>query len=504
MDLDTTADAQNSRRLLHGLFGLLLLAYLLGYWTTLKTLVGVWGGDGTFQYAFLIVPIALFLVWERRRKVSACDFAPSRIGALLVGGWMLCWLAGTLIGVQLVQHFAVVALLPSLVLAVYGGSVARVLLFPLLYLFFAFPWPVGGLTALLQQITAEFSVRALQLTGFTTVLQGVVIETPYGNWHVAEACSGIKFFIASLALGALYANLFYRSWRRRLIFMVFAFVVPIVANGFRVYFTIVIGEVFGVQYATGTDHLIFGWQFFGTVLLLLFISGWRWREEPLTEPKVATPGLAALRPVSGTALGLLLLAGPLTAAALSASTPPSVATVLSPSFGAWRLSLPRANPLGAHFRAPDALLMATYADGQRHVNLLRVAYLGRPREGHKLFLNGNRLYDGRHWKVIESRELRRQDRPQVMRELELGSGGQRRLAWLWYVVGEQPAVGLLGVKLLQLRDGLLARPVSTQLLMVSTPLLGGASGHGDATASLRAFLQAYEARNPRHRAETGG
>ncbi len=294
--MSRTMDNAGGRRMLsHALFGLLLLSYVLGYRSTLETLVGVWAGDGTFQYAFLIVPISVFLIWSRRREVAACDFAPSMVGLLLVAAMALLWLTGELVGVQLMQHFAVVALLPALVLAIYGVSVGRALLFPLLYLFFAFPWPVAGLTALLQQITAEFSVRVLQLTGFTTVLQGVLIETPFGAWHVAEACSGIKFFIASLALGALYANLFYCSWRRRLVFMLFAFVVPIVANGFRVYFTVVIGEVFGVQYATGTDHLIFGWQFFGTVLLLLFLIGWRWRELPPQE----TPVIRRARDMAG-------------------------------------------------------------------------------------------------------------------------------------------------------------------------------------------------------------
>lgn len=490
----------------HALFGLLLLAYVLSYRSTLESLVGVWAGDGTFQYAFLIVPISVFLVWSRRREVTACDFAPSMVGLLLVAAMALLWLTGELIGVQLMQHFAVVALLPALVLAVYGVSVGRALLFPLLYLFFAFPWPVVGLTALLQQITAEFSVRVLQLTGFTTVLQGVLIETPFGAWHVAEACSGIKFFIASLALGALYANLFYCSWRRRLVFMLFAFVVPIVANGFRVYFTVVIGEVFGVQYATGTDHLIFGWQFFGTVLLLLFLIGWRWREPPPQETSVAGDGggTASRRIIPLGVLAIsLLMGGPVIGWTLASLTPAaqSVAVAATPqAFGAWRLLLPGANPLGARYRAPDLEFTGTFVDGERHVNIVRAQYDGRPRDGHKLFLAGNRLYNTGQWWSVGTSTLVRPVGLHAVHQLNLSSGGQQRLVWYWYEVGNRIVPGLMQVKLQQLFDGLRAEPQSTQVVILSTPLASSAQDAVTGAAeSLRAFMQAYE----RLRGKTG-
>lgn len=490
------------RKETHLLFGLLLLAYVLTYLSTLRTLVEVWNGDGTFQYAFLIVPITLFLVWSRRHEVAALGFSPSPIGLVLVAAMSGLWLVGNLTGVLLVQHFAVVALLPALVLAAYGGSVGRALLFPLLYLFFAFPWPVAGVTTLLQHITAEFSVRMLQLTGFTTVLKGVLIETPFGIWHVAEACSGIKFFIASLALGALYANLFYRSWRRRAVFMVFAFVVPIIANGFRVYFTVVIGEVFGVQYATGTDHLIFGWQFFGTVLLLLFLVGWRWRELPPHETPAPDDAIGPVEgriAVSGALAILLSVSGPIAGWSLAALTPAATGAGASavtppPTFGGWRLLLPQANPLGARYRSPNHEFMGTYVDGERHVNVVLARYVGRPHDGHKLFLSGNRPYNTGQWWRLGKAQLQHPAGLHAVHQLQLSSGGQQRLVWYWYEVGGHVVHGLLQVKLRQLLDGLQAVPLSTQVVILSTPLPSSdRDGVASAAASLSTFMRAYAA-----------
>ena len=113
---------------------------------------------------------------------------------------------------------------------------------------------------------------------------------------VADACSGVKFFLACGALGCLYAYLMYQRWYKRVLFVLLAAVVPIIANGFRVYFTILIGDTWGLKYATGTDHMIFGWQFFGTVLGLLLLVGWFFRDplvlvKPPALPK--TPGRPA-------------------------------------------------------------------------------------------------------------------------------------------------------------------------------------------------------------------
>jgi exosortase len=130
----------------------------------------------------------------------------------------------------------------------------------------------------LQDITAHFAVRALELTGTPVLLNGREIITPSATWMVEDACSGVRFFAACTALGCLYAYLMYQRWWKRVLFVALAAVVPVIANGLRVYFTVLIGETWGMHYATGTDHMVFGWQFFGTVLVLLLLFGWFFRD----------------------------------------------------------------------------------------------------------------------------------------------------------------------------------------------------------------------------------
>jgi EpsI family protein len=103
---------------------------------------------------------------------------------------------------------------------------------------------------------------------------------------VVEACSGLRYLIASLMVGCLYAYLTYRSTRRRILFIAASVVVPLVANWLRAYMIVMLGHLSNNRIATGVDHLIYGWIFFGVVMLLLFWIGARWREDG---PAVAEP-----------------------------------------------------------------------------------------------------------------------------------------------------------------------------------------------------------------------
>lgn len=53
---------------------------------------------------------------------------------------------------------------------------------------------------------------------------------------------------------------------------------PVLANGLRAYGIIIIGYLSDMKYATGADHLIYGWLFFSLVTFLIFCSAWLFRD----------------------------------------------------------------------------------------------------------------------------------------------------------------------------------------------------------------------------------
>ena len=141
--------------------------------------------------------------------------------------------------------------------------------------------------------TADFTVAAIKASGVPVYREGNNLLIPSGRWSIVEACSGIRYLIASLMVGSLYAYLSYRSPVRRVLFIAASFIVPIIANWLRAYMIVMLGHLSNNTIAVGVDHLIYGWVFFGIVMALLFWVGSRWREDdiPVTDPGVAPPPL---------------------------------------------------------------------------------------------------------------------------------------------------------------------------------------------------------------------
>ncbi len=195
-------------------------------------------------------------------------------GLVPLAGALFLWLLGEISGLAAATHLGAVAAMQCVVLALLGPRIFAALLFPLCYAFFLVP--VGDeLVPTLQMITAELTIALTHWSGIPAVIEGVFIDTPAGLFEVAEACSGVKFLIAMVALGTLAANVCFVSWKRRAVFMLAAVTLPILANGVRAWGTIYIAQSQGIEFAAGFDHIFYGWFFFALVMGLLLAVSWR-------------------------------------------------------------------------------------------------------------------------------------------------------------------------------------------------------------------------------------
>lgn len=256
---------------------LYLLLYTALFYETLGSMVSIWLRSETFTHAFLILPISLWLVWEKREHLKYERPQPSWLGMLALSCSGFLWLFGYLVDALVVQQFAWVAAFISGVWAILGNRVAWAIAFPLAFLLFLIPFGEDLVPAMME-FTADFTVAMVRLTGIPVYREGLFFTLPSGNWSVVEACSGIRYLIASLTLGCLYAYLTYSSLTKRLIFIAFSIIVPIIANGLRAYIIVMLGHVSDMTIATGVDHLIYGWVFFGIVIFLLILVGSRFRD----------------------------------------------------------------------------------------------------------------------------------------------------------------------------------------------------------------------------------
>jgi len=255
-----------------------LLVSILGvFYQTTFSMVSTWIRAETYTHGFLILPIVIWLIWRKKALVSRYSPKPNFLALIPLSMAGVLWMLGHLVDVLVVQQIALVTMLVLSFLVVLGVRLFKILLFPLIFLFFAVPMG-EGLVPVMMEYTATVTVALVKLSGIPVYRDGLFISLPSGNWSVVEACSGVRYLISSITLGCLFAYINYASYKKRLAFIVVSAIVPIVANGLRAYMIVMLGHLSGMTLAVGIDHLIYGWVFFGLVMLVLFTIGSRWRD----------------------------------------------------------------------------------------------------------------------------------------------------------------------------------------------------------------------------------
>lgn len=465
---------------------------------SLFSLVATWFRSGTFSHCPLIVAISAVLVWHRRHTLQTLQPAPSAIGLAMVVAVNAVWLIGSAADVLSLQQFSVVAVIPVLVLAVLGRQIAGALAFPLCYLLFAVP--VGeSLVPPLMNFTAEFTIGALRLVGIPVFQDGFYFSTSAGDFEVAKACSGVRYLIASVALGALFSHLMFRTWKRRLWFTVATILIPLLANGVRAFLIVSIAHLSNMKLAVGIDHVIYGWIFFGFVMLLLFVVGLRFRE-PAPEPPVSNADVA---PPSVSEAGApwrcLVAAAACTALGVVSAAwsenlhapQPQTRTAnleLASSLGPW-VRQPRASDEWLpRFKTASVSTLASYAQGDVRIEIF-VALYPDQRQGLEMINSDNSVFDKPRWRRVAEDSIASgsgdASAPRDVHVSYLRSGSVERTVWQWYLLGDLQSSNepLLKARLAweRLRG---ERPAAAAIAIATTS--GGDDAHNDAI--LREFF----------------
>jgi exosortase A len=476
------------------LIALALLAPLAMYFGTVQSIVSVWNSSETFAHGYVILPITLWLIWRRRENFSLYPPQPYPPALLLLAVLGAGWLAAQLGEVQVVSQYTFVAMFPVAALALLGPRLAGSLAFPLLFLLFAVPFGEIFVAPLIQ-FTADFTVAAVRATGIPVLRSGTRFELPTGSWSVVEACSGVRYLISSITLGCLYAYLTYRSMPRRVLFIALSVVVPVIANGLRAYMIVMIGHLSGMALATGVDHLIYGWLFFGLVMFIMFWIGSYWREDTgagagtLPQQRTAQPiherGGRRIPAMAAGVLALCALWPALAAYGEHANHNPAQAALGQPAIG-WPETADFADWTPAYMR-PDATVHRSYQRGTAPVALTLLYYRNQDRRK-SLISSVNRLTgykDAWHETAAAQRTESAAGRALALQETVLRRPGQAILVWHWMRIGGHDTTSNAVGKLLQAQSKLLLRGDDGAALMLSTPLDDNPDA---ARAALRAFL----------------
>jgi len=174
-----------------------------------------------------------------------------------------------------IEGAAMVALLLSAALALWGAAALKRVWFPLFFLLFAFPPPdtlFAMLTQPLKIAISQWAVSLLHLFGYPVAGSGVSIQIGQYDMLVAAACAGLNSLISLTALGLFYTYVRHSAnWRYMVLLLAFIMPVAILANLIRVLLLLLITYHFGEAAGQGFFHEAAGMTMFLTALLGIFL-----------------------------------------------------------------------------------------------------------------------------------------------------------------------------------------------------------------------------------------
>jgi exosortase len=146
-----------------------------------------------------------------------------------------------------------------------------------MFLFFMIPLPYRVEKALgppLQWLATQASTFTLQTLGLMAFSEGNQIQIDQGRIGVAEACSGLSMLITFVALSTGMAIVVKRPFLDRIVLVLSAIPVALIANIARISLTGALQELAGGDVANHFYHDLAGWVMIPLALVLYWCEIW--------------------------------------------------------------------------------------------------------------------------------------------------------------------------------------------------------------------------------------
>ncbi len=476
-----------------GALALGLVVILVAFADTWRAMAGVWWVSETFGHGLLVAPISAWLIWRRRAQLAALQPSPSWLGVAMLAAACIAWLAAELAGINVVAQFAVTGMLVAMAVTVLGWRIAWSIAFPLAFLFFMVP-AGEALNPPLMDATAEATIRAIQAVGIPVFREGLHFTLPTGRWSVVEACSGLRYIIASAVLASLFAYLNFRRFHKQAIFVLVALAIAVLANWIRAFLIVMLGHFSGMTLGVGDDHVVYGWIFYGVVMFAVFWMGTRWRDEDAATDGATASWLRGSQPawtrpgrggrgalpavICAMALGVVALTWVGLRELRDVQPHADLAARAASAVGPLQPGAPAVQPRfeGARGTLQGVLDPASGTD-------LYLAYFARQGEGAEMIAFGNAVLadTDKTWQTMTrtQRTVEIDGASLPVTEWRVRSGQSNRMLWSWYTVGGTHANSDYRAKGLTALAMLSGRGDHSTVAVVGTRLDDGTEPAGD-------------------------
>jgi exosortase len=268
------AGRMRSRPLLLGIVAVELVVlfaptirFLFQRWT-----MSVWHN----AHGMFVPPLVAWLAWQELKKTrTSLPVTGSPWGFVLLVPALALHALDTGIHTELLSAIALLLTLPGLALLFLGVERTKSIAFPLFFLVFALPIPLGvteTLHLVLRHVTVTVASAVIPHLGIAVFTEGTTLNLPDGSLQVADGCSGFSTLYAALAVATLAAYTA-TSPTRRVLVLLAAAPIAIASNILRVILLVVLVHVRGQDVLQTFLHPLSGMMTFALALPLIFWLG---------------------------------------------------------------------------------------------------------------------------------------------------------------------------------------------------------------------------------------
>lgn len=256
-----------------------LLALVLGVLVYGPTLVWLWErwtlSVWHHAHGMLIPPVVAYFAWLELRGRTDLPANGSAWGFLFLVPALMLHALDAGLHTELLSAASLVVALPGVSLLLLGVERTRRIAFPLVFLVFMLPIPLGvveRLILLLREISTFGTAVLVPLAGIPLFAEGTTVHLARASLEVADACSGFSTLYAAVAVAFLTAYSSTIRWRRIVVLLIAA-PLAVLANVVRVSILVLVVHWQGTDVLATRLHEISGLVTFALVLPIIFWLG---------------------------------------------------------------------------------------------------------------------------------------------------------------------------------------------------------------------------------------
>ena len=253
---------------------IILIGFL--YRDVIGRLVHIWVTDSDQAHGLLLVAVAGYLVFHRRKRISRIKPEAWLRGLFIIIGAMALLLMGQVVVEYFVMRASLIILLAGVIGFLLGKNALKIFFFPLFLLLLAIPLPaivVNALTLPLKTLVSSLAAEMLRTMGVSILQEGNILKTPQIMLEVVNACSGIRSVFSLLVLALLFSSDM-DGYIQKALLLILTIPLAIFTNALRITATGMLATHWDPKTALGFYHGFSGWVIFALSLVLLLLLKW--------------------------------------------------------------------------------------------------------------------------------------------------------------------------------------------------------------------------------------